>query len=294
MTYEVYKERIRMELKERLGDDIAILDMVCDKNNGIRRDGITIQRNCAASPVIYLDEFYEEYCSGGDMNEQIDEIIKLSYEENSEVEKMGNIITKGNWDEIKGKVGVELINKAWNAKKLEEAVFVKFINLALVFRVMFDDNTSCVITKRMINKWGVTTEDVMYAAFSNLYETKFTIKSVAELLSNIDITGSGLIEEDLKDCPLYVMSNEHQMFGASGLARTDLLKDFVNRIEEDIFVIPSSIHEVLLVPATEDIDVMHLKDMVKCVNSTEVSKEQWLSENIYFFGRETNELEIAA
>lgn len=294
MNFEEYKKEVINEIKARLGDTAEIQNMVCGKNNGTCKDGIAIHRNSAVSPIIYLEGYYERFREGEDFDVQIENIIGLSYTENDEVEELGNMLTNGNWDDFKDKVGVELINMAWNAKRLEEAVYVKFLNLAMVFRIMFDDHTSCVITKRMIKKWGVTTEDVVEAANKKLLETKHSVKSMSELFKSFDLIDGELDEQDIRNCPLYVMTNEHQVFGASSLARTDLLCNFTNSINEDVYIIPSSIHEVLLVPATEDVDVAELKSMVKDVNSSTVSKEEWLSENIYFFGREKNELEVAA
>ena len=292
MNYEEYKEKLIEAIKDRLGEQVSIEDVPCIKNNEAKRDGFVIRSERMANPIFYIDAFYTRFCSGEDINEQIEMMFNILSNENVEVEKMANKLLQGTWEEIKANVGVEVINHNWNKTKLEDVPHARLLNLAIVFRVLFDDNSSSIITNAMMKRWKITETELMQAAFNNLRETKFNIKKVADVLG--PEVKEELTSDELEECPLYVMSNESQVFGASGLVRKDLLKEFVHKIGKDVFVLPSSIHEILLVPATDDVDVTYLKSMVKCVNESSVNKAEWLSENVYYFGRDKAELEMAA
>ncbi len=292
MEFKDYKVRLMNEIRGKIGENIVIEEISYVKNNDKDRDGIVIQTGKIANPVICLDRYYIKFCDGEKINAQVDEISRIVLSENVEVENMCKILLKDSWEEAKDKVSIEVINQEWNKTKLENVPYVKLLNLAVIFRFMINEITSCVITNEMLKRWNITEDTLIEAAFLNMKETKFTIKKVADVLR--EKMGVDLSCEEIDECPLYIMSNESQVFGASGLVRKDLLKEFVHKIGKDIFVLPSSIHEVLLVPATDEVEVEYLKEMVKCVNESSVDKADWLSDNIYFFGRDKAKLEIAA
>lgn len=59
-----------------------------------------------------------------------------------------------------------------------------------------------------------------------------------------------------------------------------------------MIILPSSIHEVLLVVYEEELCMEELKEMVRHVNQTEVAKEEILSDNVYIYSRKTDKISI--
>ena len=93
--------------------------------------------------------------------------------------------------------------------------------------------------------------------------------------------------------PMYVCTNTMKLNGAGTILYTGLLQEFADRVGSDVFILPSSIHEMILIPANEYCDVDYLKDMVRTVNATEVAPEEILSDNVYYYNRLTDRVELA-
>ena len=92
-----------------------------------------------------------------------------------------------------------------------------------------------------------------------------------------------LIQMQGEQCPMWVLSNESRVDGAVAIASQETLKAAHEKLGEDFYVLPSSRHEILLVPQSMVTDVEDLKQMVKEVNATEVSKIDKLSDSVYHF-----------
>lgn len=71
-----------------------------------------------------------------------------------------------------------------------------------------------------------------------------------------------------------------------------LLQEFADRVGSDVFILPSSIHETLLIPANADMDTEYLRDMVRTVNRTKVAPDEILSDNVYYYSRLTDRVEL--
>ena len=93
--------------------------------------------------------------------------------------------------------------------------------------------------------------------------------------------------------PLYILSNQNGLSGAACMLYTDILKDFADRMKANLVVLPSSIHEVLLLPDRGDQNYEELCLTVASINRTEVDPEERLSNNVYLFSRSTGRLRIA-
>lgn len=94
--------------------------------------------------------------------------------------------------------------------------------------------------------------------------------------------------------PLYVLSNTNGLYGASCMIYQDVLKDFADRIQADIVLLPSSVHEVLLTPKLPETSYEDLSSMVTSINRQEVSLEEQLSNQVYLFSREEGKLKIVS
>ena len=94
--------------------------------------------------------------------------------------------------------------------------------------------------------------------------------------------------------PLYVLSNRKGVYGTVAVLYDGVLKKLAERFQSDLILIPSSVHEFLVIPETEEKDMIKLQECVKIINETEVAREEVLSNHIYRYSRENDLVEIAA
>ena len=71
------------------------------------------------------------------------------------------------------------------------------------------------------------------------------------------------------------------------------LKEFADRTGADFYILPSSIHETLLIPVADNMELDYLTSMVREVNATQVTPEEQLSDNVYIYRRATDSIELA-
>ena len=97
----------------------------------------------------------------------------------------------------------------------------------------------------------------------------------------------GSFEEEPSSPPLYVLTNQSHLNGASVLLYKNLLKELSDTIDESFYILPSSIHEIILVPSGSSLSKTNLNLMVQDVNQKEVSPMERLSDHVYFYNRLT-------
>ncbi len=82
--------------------------------------------------------------------------------------------------------------------------------------------------------------------------------------------------------PMFCLTNKAKMNGASLLLQEDIRKQIGECLGSDYFVIPSSIHEVLILPDNGIFQVPELNAMVQEVNETQVERQEQLSDKVQF------------
>ena len=91
---------------------------------------------------------------------------------------------------------------------------------------------------------------------------------------------------------IYLITNESKMYGASGICYKGVLDDVFEDVgRENFYILPTSVHEVLVVPESKA-DIKDLYMMVFTANSdpSAVRPEDVLSYNVYHYNGETKEL----
>lgn len=155
---------------------------------------------------------------------------------------------------------------------------------------------SCLITNDLLKMWGVGKGELKEEILNRLESTCFQIKSLTEVLKermeSLEQEMCDYLIDDIES-PLYVMSNTQRLYGATGIVRVDVINKFAAKVKDDLYILPSSVHELILLPAKKACSVAELRELVKSVNENEVDREEWLSDNVYFFSRERGCLEIA-
>lgn len=128
-----------------------------------------------------------------------------------------------------------------------------------------DGMASVMIQAPMLMEWGITSEELWETAMKNLKKEQHTIKGMGEILKEV----LGVGEDGMDDaCPMYILGNPELCHGAAGILREDLMKEFAEKIKRNFYILPSSIHELILVPDNKEICAEELRKMVTEINET--------------------------
>ena len=295
MNYSEFKMYLTSSIADRIGEDTKVCIRKIPKNNGVEFDGITIyhtRRNVA--PTIYLEWYWQRYLEGEDVDTIAEMIIteneKYSIDKNLDVEDFLN------FDRIRDKVMYKLINYEMNRDFLETVPMRKMLDLAVVYYYRIDDDeltgATCAIRNEDIERWKITEEDLWKLASVNTpREEPAKIRGLCECLFDYYSQSFGDGSDELYQledmmyragmAPMHILSNKSQIFGAACILYPDAMKDLSKEFGTDLFVIPSSIHEVILMPASDDYDYDDLSMMVRDVNESDVLPHEILSDHVY-------------
>ena len=145
--------------------------------------------------------------------------------------------------------------------------------------------------------WGVDTQMLYRIALQNMQRVMpAQINSITQIIEDLKCAFGEEPDEDRgeEDAPFYVLTTSRGINGAACMLYSGVLEKFAEQRGKDIIILPSSVHEVLLLEDTGDIDCKALTELVKCINATEVPMEDVLSENIYRYERICNRITIIA
>lgn len=275
------------------------------KNNDTRLTGIVIRSNDSnIAPTIYLDGFFGQYQDGMPMDEVIKKVID-TYEQNKVTGRF-DVSMVTDYASVSNRICVKLVNAAKNQDLLADAPHVMVSDLAVIFYIVMskDNGSTATITVRnnLMKLWNVTTEQLYEMAMDNTQRMfRGTVKSMASIMT--EMLSNRMDEECANEfydmavgedeVPMYIATNNIRIDGSVVILYDGLLREFASRVGSDFYILPSSVHETILVPVSEDIQLDYLRDMVREINRTEVAPEEVLSDNVYIYSRRTDTVELA-
>lgn len=275
-----------------------------EKNNGKKLTGIEIRNTQSnVAPVIYLEEYYRQYLQGRQLAVICKEIADR-YEENKVTQQadMGNLLF---FDTVKENICFKLINAEKNAALLREVPYRPCHDLAVVYFVLVskDENGTATITvnNALTRLWDVS-EEVLYA-YAKKNTPRLLGGTVAPMTEVFPDLTEVCFETEAADFDmeftnagesLFVATNSCGVDGASILLYDSVLELFSERIGSDFYILPSSVHELLFVPKTDEVDGKSLSQMVREVNRNEVAPEEVLSDHVYYYHTQTKSVKMVA
>ena len=202
-----------------------------------------------------------------------------------------------NYDKAKEYLSLELINTARNEDLLAKIPHYEVLDMSVVYMVRFSKKenqlSSILVTNSMLNNYGITAEQLKADALENAPKAfPARVDGMSEVLAD----SMGMTPEELSGGQpeiLYVASVENRVKGAGVLVYPGFLKEYADRIGTDLYILPSSIHEVLLVKDEGRFTAQELKDMVVDVNSSIVDPKEQLTDNAYHYDRSRDLFEFA-
>ncbi len=284
MNYSEFLSQICHIMKKQYPEASISVQPVL-KNNGRRLDGLLILypgENIA--PSIYLNSYYTSYSKGAPL-EDILEDIKGIYEKHR-IPVPFDISIFQHFERIQKKIFFRLINQSSNLELLSDVPHLPFLDLAIVFFLSLENETigssTALIHNKHLELWNTTKEELFPLARSNTRTLAgYEILPMEQLLFP-EIKSEASFPSYAAHT-LFVLSSHTRAFGAACLLYEDILASFADEIQDDFYVLPSSIHEVLLIPAKKSPPAKALQEMVRDINETEVAPEDILSNQIYLY-----------
>ena len=303
MEFTSFTNIVREEMEKKVGENASVKLQEVMKNNGVKLCGMTVlQQDTNISPTIYLNNYYAAYEKEKITLHEAVEDIWYHYKKNR-LDKSVDICFFMNYEAVKDRIVYKLVNTEKNQELLKDVPHIPFYDLSIVFQCLVSEemfgNATILIHNAHLKLWGVDAQELYRQASLNtprLYP--YDIKNMRDVILEMIMLEEGEEaaqahrEELTQNVPMYVLSNCTKMQGAACLLYKDVLKDFAMVLQQDIYILPSSIHEVILLPATEEDNPRLLKEMVEEINGTQVEPEEVLSNSIYFYERKTGEFYV--
>ena len=206
----------------------------------------------------------------------------------------------GDYESARNRLTMEVVAKAGNEDMLSKVPHKDMEDMAVIYRLDMSDavgeGASIVVTNSMLDCYGITAEQLHNDALESAPQIRpAKLQGMGEVLAqqmgvdDLEMLGINIPPEDEK---MFVASVEGNVHGASVIAYQDFMDKVAERMGGDFFILPSSLHELIIVPDTGEFNVDNLKDMVKEVNATQVAPEDKLTDSVYHYDSKDKVFEL--
>lgn len=329
MNFTAFQKQVAKQMQERLAESVRVETSQVTKNNGVVWNGIRVFREGVnAAPMIYLDELYREYCDGRTMHSIVGQVIRVY--EKSRLEGSIQMDFFLDYEQVRGKIVYRLVNYHRNEELLKTMPHIRFLDLAVIFvcLVMNDSmsGASILINSKHCSMWQVDADELFRAASENTprYQ-RICVKSMEEVIQDmfeekLQVETQRFLNDKYSDYSreqagrwademraqlerelavgresgafMYVMGNRNKQYGAGTILYPEALAEAAERLGQNLFILPCSVHEVILIPDTGRETAWQLQQMVREVNATQLEAEDILSDSVYYFDRTIGEVTL--
>lgn len=287
-----FRMKLMTEIKKILGIGYKLTATDVEKNNGKVLHGIAIVKEGQnGGPTVYADSYFKEYSGDEHDLEQMATNICMMVahcfqEDNSEL--LQNILT---YNKVKDNLRIALCNYEANREMLSKKPHRQVLDLAITVFVNIKKvgeigSGRLQVTNALLKAWGVSEDEVIDTATENTmklgesYNVLEVLEDKMELPSDIDIS-------------MYVLTTKDKNHGASMLFNFDLLGEIADKLDSNLFIYPSSIHEIIVCPDKENEDQRLVQaEMVEEINKADIAPEDRLSNCVYYFDRKNRKVSI--
>ena len=247
--------------------------------NGVELEGIRILTDSNIAPVIYTKAIIE---NAENENKSLDEVVSAiigTYESHKSFEFDVNMLFDRDFILNSIFVGLQKVSTEDIEKKLCEDF--EGIESYLYIRGEADreGSYSIKVSKAILDRANISEVEAWEQAQTNT-EEETSLESMAKVMC--EMMNMEYSEDMDEMTPFFIISNKSKVKGASAILNKKVLAEFGERYHTNkIVVLPSSVHEMLLVPYTEEIDLDTFSDMVGQVNSSEVDPTEQLVDRAF-------------
>lgn len=303
MSFEEFTENILQEIRERADGVFRIRREDVTKNNNVKLTGISVMKEGEdIGPCIYLNESFREYESGGmNFDEIVDEVYRQILKHKDDA--VPDFDTEGflNWETVRGTIYAKLVNAAENQELLEKIPHRSFMDLAVVYYAVARDHAqeefgTISIHNGHMEKWEQDEEALYRTAMGNMRADGEPYFDSMETVIKSFLPDT-VVPEEREHKPeknMYILTNGRKKYGASELLDRNTLRMIADKLGDGFVVLPSSLHETIVLPPKDESEYEWLAGMVREVNDTHVDIVERLSYHVYVYSKDEEILKIVA
>lgn len=304
MGFEEFIENVLEAIRVKVGGTFQVKKHDVIKNNNVKRTGIDVIKNGEdIGSCVYLDEFYREYESDGmRFDEIVDEVYRLIMKHKDDDALEFDISGFKKWETVRENVYAKLINAEQNKELLEEIPHRAFMDLAVVYYAVARDSAredigTILIYNGHMEMWGQEEKTLYQTAMINMRaDGEADLAAIETVIKRIapEITFPSVPCNVPWDTRMYILTNCHKRFGAAEILDKKTLRMIADKVGDRFIVLPSSVHETIVLPPKDETEYEWLAAQVREVNDTQVDIEERLSYHVYVYSRDEEALQIVA
>ena len=294
MDYESFKERFVEDVKDRLADQGADVKVRVNEVNKLNEsyEAITVTPEDSDIGVnMSIQKFYDAMQDGTSYDYVVDKAVDV-FSKGIEQKPDIDVASLTDYSQMKEKLTMEVVSAEANKEMLENLPHQNMEDMAVVYRFILssDDEwrASVLVTNQILENMGITPEQLHADAIENAPQIKpAEIKGMSEVMAEMmgveQAEMMGIIPVAPEDEQMFVATVPDKVHGAGVLAYQDFMDQAAERVGGDFFILPSSIHEILIVPDNGQMQLKDLESMVKEVNETQVAPADKLTDSVYHY-----------
>lgn len=277
-----YINTLCTKINERLTPAASARHTLVEKHNDQVLDAITFDiPDVNISPIVYIHSILDEMPDVDTAADTIVEMFKNSSAPNIDIDSLVTHLNNKYW--IKDHVLPRL-----TASVADDVISIPFMNMYISFYIEVMDNGTITLRN---NHTDLTTEQLLYWAKKNAF-TNYNFKGMLETLREMSPNIAEFLYNDDEE-QMYILSSKKGFFGASAIIDDNILATIAHKLNSNLYILPSSIHECIIVKADNTMDKEILKEIVRSVNETKVCANDYLSDSVYLFIKDRSHLQYA-
>ncbi len=275
--FELYIESIKDELEEILGAGYEV--EIVTANNGVTLYGVTIrEEGTVASPVFYINDYFREEVAVCDA---VTDIMKTR-----DMQPALKNFNPVDFDKMRENIMYRLINFEENRVLLKDVPYKSVWDLAKIYYVDLGiedyGSANIMIHNKHMEVWGVSLEELDTIADSNMKEKNpAVIKTMSDMISEL----LGVKPNKKRAEEMYVVTTPNKIYGASVMLYDNVFEEIAKNYRCELLIIPSSVHEIIVLPDKEGWNREKLKGFIREINANEVSRTDKLSDSLYCYNK---------
>ncbi len=282
---EEFASQIAKKVKKSIGDGCQVRVQAVTKTNQVTLLGLVIlSKKSNVSPTIYLEPFWENYQNGVPLEKLVEKIVTI-YKEDTPKNSIDLEFFK-EFEKVKDRICYRLIHRAENEELLQKIPHKEFLDMAVCFYYAYQnpemgDGTILLYNNHM-EAWGTTVEELHLLAKENTPKLfpweNISLRDMVEEMFDIREFDDGKDHINMQ-----VLGNERHIHGAAVLLYDGVTEQMAELLGGSYYILPSSVHEVILLKDSGKEETKVLKEMIADVNRTQVPPEEVLSYSLYFY-----------